>query len=299
MALEYGLGEKLEPLAPIKQEHALWFRNLTHMLFYGSSDARPERPEIFMQWLQEAKEKEIVVQSFLDAAAEKYYALHVTGEEILKFFEASGQKPEATLYDKLLGQYQDFLDAVDDIESEALVRELGIDPDTGIRSKAVLFKDLEKELERFSRNGKQFTVAIVRVDDYENMLKSKGEVEAKAMIRQVADLIKKSMRSFDDAYMYDDDKFVLSLKQANIPGGIKAMDRLRLEMEEEKVMLEIDGVETPLTLSCCVAEPTPGDKISELLYNLNEDLKVACKEPDTVLQFHEMSPLERFVQATE
>ncbi len=302
MPLEYELSEKLQAIAPVQEEHTAWFGEIVRQAFYpeitGGSGSVPA-PQSFIQWQRDIEEEGTVGPEVLVGLRKIHDDLHKAGAELVSSVGASGQKPEARLFDSFATLFEEFLNHLGRFERDFLLEDGGLDSLTGLRTKSVLGKDLEKELERFARQGKQFTVAIIRIDHYEKILSALGEGQIQNHVKLVSDLIKKSMRTFDDAYVYEQDKFVLSLKQSDINGGIAALERVRADLEAEDITFTIEGGPSTLTLSCCVAEPVPGDKVEELLENLNQDLKEAGTEPDTVLQHHEVSPLERYVQTTK
>ena len=139
---------------------------------------------------------------------------------------------------------------------------------------------------------------MVKVDNYELIAQLPTPEEVRGYIKLVADLIKLSLRSFDDAYYMGKDEFVLCLKQADVTGGVSALERLRKELETQDVALKsASGEIVPLSVSCCIAEPLGDDNVEELIRNLRLDLQdTGYKKSDTVLEYHELSPLQRYMQ---
>jgi diguanylate cyclase (GGDEF)-like protein len=151
-------------------------------------------------------------------------------------------------------------------------------------------------MERLSRHGQSFSLALVVIDDFDEILKALGRDEADQVIKRAAGFVRTSLRSFDGAYNMGHGEFVLSLKQASISGGQKALERLRDELEKSDVTYRIDTQYKKITMSCCVAEPLPDDDLHLLLGNLRADLGMQEKEAGTVLTYFEMSPLQQFVK---
>jgi len=50
------------------------------------------------------------------------------------------------------------------------------------------------------------------------------------------------------------------------------------------------------SLSCCVAEPLPNDNLDNLLANMRNDLDTTDKNEDAVLEYYELSPLQRYIK---
>jgi GGDEF domain-containing protein len=156
-----------------------------------------------------------------------------------------------------------------------------------------MMKDLEREMERRSRRGKPFSLALVRIDRYDEIREMQNVDEHARLLMTLANMIRKCLRSFDDAYRSGEGEFIMSLKHADISGGTAALNRLRRLLEEEKIVI---GVAFPLSLSGCVAEPMPGDDLSLLLGNMRHDLGRYGEHGGAALEYHEISPLQRFVE---
>jgi diguanylate cyclase len=299
MPLDYDLDTRLKALSPVREEHTQWYSAIMRKAFYPetlAADHAIKKPESFLYWLKETGDSGLIDNTTLARMKKLHDDLHAAADQFLAA-ASSGKKPASEKFDKLTMLFEEFLIHLGRLEVDCLMENSGLDPVTGLRSRNVMYKDLERELERLSRQGKAFTIAITRIDDYDQILASQGEGRAKGYVKLVSDLIKSSLRSFDDAYVSSPDEFVLSLKQSDIPGGIKALERLRTLLEERNVLIKMgDGKIAPLTLSCCIAEPLPGDRVEDLLDGLRRDLQETTKASGQVLQYYEMSPLQRYVQ---
>ena len=174
----------------------------------------------------------------------------------------------------------------------------GYDALTSLRSKSMLLPDIQREFDRLMRQGKKFCVAMACIDRFDVIEGSVSSVEAEGYVKLVASLIKLSIRSFDDAYYVGDGRFALCLKQAEVSGGITALERLRRELERQNISLVTQsGEKSLLSMSCCIAEPVEGDDMRELVKNLRLDLESSTQgEVDTVLRYNELSPLQRFIK---
>lgn len=273
MPLEYGLELKIKSIAPALKEYSAWFAAV-------HSGASAIIPGLLLGWLGGEGAAELLKPEQIEELRQSHHKLIAAG------------KPNP-------GQFEEFIAELISLEKKIVSENLGYDSLTSLRSKRVLVNDLKKELDRLARNGQQFTVAIARIDSFQKIRDSFGEAKARDYVVLVSGLIKKSLRAFDDAYVFADDKFILCMKQSEARGGIAALERLRHELERENITINFGGEKIPLTVSCCVAEPLPDEKVHELLENLDADLNNPRNESDTVLKHYEMSPLERYVQAAK
>jgi diguanylate cyclase (GGDEF)-like protein len=178
-----------------------------------------------------------------------------------------------------------------------ILEEWGLDVLTGLKNRRAMLSELGQEMERLSRHGQSFSLALACIDDFATIVNVLGDEQAGALVKRVATLVRRSLRSFDGAYNIGGGKFVLSLKLADLNGGQKALTRLRDELEKADISFEVGGRRGKLTMSCCVAEPLPNDHLQTLLDSLHSDLKSYEREAGTVMTYFEMSPLQQFVRS--
>ena len=77
------------------------------------------------------------------------------------------------------------------------------------------------------------------------------------------------------------------------------MDRLSAELEKKNINFDFaNGEKSKLSMSCCIAQPVQGDDVDELINNLKKDLAKIDRQAGTVLEYYEVSPLQRYVQDT-
>lgn len=205
--------------------------------------------------------------------------LHQMASDIL---DAEEQPVRATV-ETFLVAYESFQNSLRRLEQDSLLADFGIDALTGLRSKSVMIPDLERELERRARRGQPFCFVVSRID---------GETAQKdpEKIKKAAKCIEKTIRSFDDAYVTADGEFLSSLKHSDNNGGLKFVVRLNEILKNE------EGV--TFTMSSCVAEPLPGDNISQLIINVRKDLDdISSTSRSALGQYEDISPLSRYIQS--
>lgn len=301
MPLEYEMDNQLKELTEISSEYLDWFLQLTTRIHYAEARVAGENtpiPESFTNWLSGMREASILDNALIENLNNRYERLVIFANTLLTESMTNARPPVLDQYTELARHFEKFMDTLRRAEKELILDKNGIDEVTGLRRKSVLQQDLDREMQRLSRQGKPFSLALVRIDHFEQIEKEEGE-NIKPYLQHIARLIKQSLRSFDDAYRTDDAEFILALKQADVTGGIRALERL-------KELLELNSYEftsanlspNMASLSCCVAEPLPDDSTDALIENMRGDLGGSEKDDDTVLEYYELSPLERFVKTT-
>ncbi len=307
MALEYDKGgvskDDWQEFLLILDDYTEWFHSLLQFLYYPEANELSnsvKMPTSIKDLLVKAKGKEEIQPEVYQKMRALYKELSTIADSLVKKIKKTGRKPSTEDFKSFLAIYEEFMLYVRRQEIDAIKSDAGYDPFTGLRSKRMLVPELERELQRLERQGKAFCVSLVKIHDFEEIKKSLEPEEIKDAIKVVADLIKLSLRAFDDAYYTDECEFVLCLKQADMAGGVSALERLRNQLEKKNITVDLnDGSNVLLKLSCCISEPVSGDKADGLISNLREDLSTLDSDGedfDAVLQYVELSPLERFVR---
>lgn len=298
MALTYEVDDKLKALIPVLEEHAEWYGHVMRRTLYPedyTSEGQLPLPEIFKNWVQEIKEDNFVEKITLERLEQLHDELHKTADELVNAASESHDKAPIELFDSFVDRYDQFVVQLRRLERDCMQTDSGLDPLTGLRSAQAMQKDLAKEMERRSRRGKPFCLALVKIDNYDKIRALQSDEEHKKILQIITVQIKKCLRSFDDAYRAGDSEFIMSLKHADMAGGSAAVVRLRRYLAEEDIRLVDEERTFSLTMSYCIAEPAPGDDVEGLLRNMRKDMDRYDDDTDMTLEFTDASPLSRYV----
>ena len=278
-------------LAPILDQYAEWFGRVLRHAFYvqavGPLNGPP--PASFGEWVAQADPD----------MAEAMNRLHTDMETAAQAVLMGAPSPDMAAFDAFVQLYEEFVLRIHRLERDSLLQDSGVDLLTGLRSRKMMMPDLDREMERRARRGQPFCLALVRIDHFDAMQKSLDKAALDHVLQRVSAMIKKTIRSFDDAYRLDNGEFMMSLKQADSAGGAAGINRLRRFMEEEDLRVPMKGRNVSVTLSCCVGEPQPGDDLDALMDHMRDDLERFGTERNTAVEYVDISPLERFVHAMD
>jgi diguanylate cyclase (GGDEF)-like protein len=289
----------LRAISPLIDEYAEWYGDVLRCLFYAEVDGAPLDNRVnnmFAEWKSGIERLEFIEYEAIDRLTELQRELQATAIALCQQSSDKGIKPDIAEFDKFSNLFYSLIVNLRRLEKDSVLEDSGIDVLTGLRSKNKLREDIDRELERLARRGKPFCLALAKIDLYEDIASEHGRSHAREYTKVVAGFIKKSVRSFDDAYRLGGGEFLLSLKQADMTGGIAALERLRRMLEASGTKFKSGGKERLLTMSCCIAEPLPDDNADELIDNLRADLLKVEMPSGAVLEYHEMSDLERYIQ---
>lgn len=301
MPLKYDENEDWNRLLPVLEEHGEWFLCVLQFLFYPDVvDECPEanRPTSFAQWVVDSNRSGRIHAEVIENLTTLHQDLMKKANVLIHGVKERQVKPDWLEFKKFTTLYEEFINHIRRLEKDLVIEGSGYDSFTGLRSAAVFGVDVKRELDRLERHGKSFCAALAKIDNFDDVKKASTKSEIDGYVKLVAGLIKISIRSFDDAYYMGGDEFAICLKQTDITGGVSALERLKRELEGQKIMINTpEHSNVPLSMSCCIVEPTIKDHAENLIKNLRLDLVNGVnKDVDTILKYHELSPLQRYVQ---
>lgn len=304
MPLEYVFDTDAKELTEALGDYTQWFSRLTRAAFYPDADTREtlfSYPGSFLEWIKKAAKESSVSEDILRQLQQLDNDLRSRVDGLARRSAESGAPPCFEDFDALATSFERLTGGIMHVQQDMLLKNSGFDFLSGVRNRGSLHRDLEIEMERLARQGQPFSVALVVIDDLKAIYDSAedGKKQGDDIVRSVAKLIKRCLRSFDDAYRLDDNEFILALKQTGLSGGMRALERLKMELEENRLTYRDGGQTHTVTLSCCVAEPLPNDGVESLISSLRADLVNIEESQDVILEHHEMSPLQRYIKSGE
>lgn len=302
MPLTYDQDSHLKALLPVLDEHGEWLGRIMRQIFYPETNQNPDTltaPESFQGWIKLVTQHDLIPFDRLHQLSQMHQDMSNMAAQMVYDSASAQYKPDIKKFDGFMTLYDEFIAHVRRLERDIAMTDSGFDILTGLRSRQMLMKDLEREMERRSRRGRPFCLALARIDHYAEMKANLSQADYDILIVAVSEIIKLCMRSFDDAYRLGDGEFLMCLKQADLTGGTAGLARLRSLLEEKAPYYMLNGQEIRLTMSSCVAEPQPGDDFETLMANMRIDLDRFGGSSATALEYLEVSPLERFVSALD
>jgi len=287
MPMEYKINTKFEKLAPVLEDCAQWFGQVSLAVAYLNDGAQADKiitPISFRQWILEVTQDENYDEKSVSEISRVYNDMIDSGEDIKQEL-ISKSKPSIEKFEEFQALYRGFINRLRGLEKGSLLTDTGICPETGFRSHEVIVSDQKKEMERLMRRGTTFSLVMVRIDDF-------GDLKNAETLSIAVESIKLCMRTIDDVYYLGEGHFLLSLKQTDIIGAEAATERLQILIGEKS-----NGVD--ISFSYCVAEPVEDDEVEKLIKNMREDLDEHGKERNISLKFLEQSPLQQYLKTIE
>ena len=145
-----------------------------------------------------------------------------------------------------------------------LMKELSQDPKTGVARPDLLHYTLEFSMEDSIDHQRATSIIVFDIDDFKNINTELGHVEADKILRQVAEIMKTSIRDSDDVVPYEDgdeseavvrwggEEFMIILSGANSQQAALVAERIRARVATE--LTELRPKNQEVTVSGGLAE---------------------------------------------
>lgn len=266
-------------LAAVSAEYTAWQGQVLRYAFYTDQrQSLPQSPDIVELGIVFGQKK---LQGILMERLRKSHAALESAAH--KIMTSADGRPDLSDFGMFMEAYESFMIQLSDLEKNIVLADFGYDLLTGLRNSSVMIAELSRELERRSRRGQPFSVAVLRIDN-------PALREDAAAIVATAKAVKKTIRAFDDAYICGNGEFVVSLKHSDSKGGVRFVSRFN------DSLLSVVGRD--FTVTACVGEPLPGDDLEGMLANIRDDLDQLSGMGNGVTgEYEEVSPLNKFLMS--
>lgn len=116
-------------------------------------------------------------------------------------------------------------------------QELCLDPMTGLYNKNYLLRAALLEIERNKRFGQQFSIVFIDLDNFKQINDTWGHKIGDRILVNVAEKIKKTVRTIDVPVRYGGDEFIILMPQTTYEGAKSLLDRL----QEKVSLIDVPG----------------------------------------------------------
>ncbi len=117
---------------------------------------------------------------------------------------------------------------------------------TGLYNHRYMHLALEQEIRRAGRYGLEFCLVFIDLDYFKNINDQHGHLAGSKALKEVAALLRKSVREVDSLFRYGGDEFTALLVETDFRGATVVAERMR-RMIEEHLFLAEEGLNARLT----------------------------------------------------
>jgi diguanylate cyclase (GGDEF)-like protein len=159
------------------------------------------------------------------------------------------------------------------LRSQRLQQMSATDRLTGVFNRSTFEQQLGEEADRARRYARPFAVAIVDVDHFKQFNDTHGHAGGDAVLRTVAQAIRRAVRKSDVVARYGGEEFALILPETNAELIIGKLEALRRAVAETKVNLGKRRRSVGVTVSIGVASwPDDGAEVEDVVACADERL---------------------------
>ena len=102
-----------------------------------------------------------------------------------------------------------------------------VDQVTGIFNRRHFDDRLEAEIQRGRREGGNLALLMIDVDDFKALNDTRGHLYGDRVLREVGDILRRSVRSFDVCARYGGEEFVILMPGASASTAVQIAERIR------------------------------------------------------------------------
>ena len=135
----------------------------------------------------------------------------------------------------------------------------GADPVTRLHNREAFTTRLEQEVSRSTRSSSPLSILLVALDNAQEVLERHGAAVHDELMRQVAEVLRSTLRVSDELFRYSSDEFAAVLPDTEVGTAYLAAERCREEIRTVEVVGE------PTSLSIGVAQVTNGRNADDLI----------------------------------
>jgi two-component system, cell cycle response regulator len=146
----------------------------------------------------------------------------------------------------LAGSLDRLAERIADVEAAATT-----DPLTRMLNRQACLKILETEIERANRYNRPLAVALIDVDHFKRVNDTHGHAVGDAVLRQVAAVLRSSVRAVDSLGRYGGEEFLLVMPETDVDGALTSAEKMRRLIARTDVRLpgETPGSETDVRVT--------------------------------------------------
>jgi diguanylate cyclase (GGDEF)-like protein len=141
---------------------------------------------------------------------------------------------------------------------------------TGVFNHAYAIKEVDSEIERAKRYNVNFSLILLDVDNFKEVNDSYGHLAGDFVLKSMAHLIEKNLRTIDIVGRYGGEEFIVILPQTDLENACIAGERLRKAVALETFSHNDNVIQ--LTISLGIATYQNGKNTQDLIKIADDNL---------------------------
>ena len=125
---------------------------------------------------------------------------------------------------------------------------------TGLANRHYFDQKLGEELEYAEYCGKPLNILLFDLDNFKKFNDTYGHTWGDKLLMLFSDIIKQSLRSTDIPVRYGGEEFLVLIRELDIQTAKSIGDRIRKQLEKQRIYIGNDGERKRVTVSCGVSQ---------------------------------------------
>ena len=135
---------------------------------------------------------------------------------------------------------------------------------TGLYNRSKLDMFLSDQLARFKRNQRPFSLLMLDIDYFKTLNDNHGHLAGDEILKAVAGILARSVRSIDCAARYGGDEFIIIFVETSADAALRTAERIRSQVE--CMRYSVDGQTVVVTVSIGVVQCQSSDMTSAAVF---------------------------------
>jgi diguanylate cyclase (GGDEF)-like protein len=155
--------------------------------------------------------------------------------------------------------------------AEAYAHAATVDPVTGVFNRRYIQVRLDEELQRSQRHQIPLALLMIDIDDFKRVNDSHGHLAGDTILRDVGDILRRSVRVFDVCARFGGEEFVIIMPGSTSENAMRIAERIRERIEHYRPADSVLAV-TRVTVSVGLAVSSAGSTVGQLLERADQAL---------------------------
>lgn len=137
---------------------------------------------------------------------------------------------------------------------------------TGLPNRHHMEQLIEGELQDCIRNNKVLNVLMFDIDNFKHFNDTYGHQWGDELLKRFSDILRQSIRKADMPIRYGGEEFMVLIKDIDYVTAKSVGDRVRRQLEKQKIDIEREGTKSRVTVSCGISQfPTQSTDFKEIV----------------------------------
>jgi diguanylate cyclase (GGDEF)-like protein len=173
--------------------------------------------------------------------------------------------------------------------AEAHAHAAAIDPVSGVFNRRYLQVRLGEELQRSRRHDIPLALLLIDIDDFKVVNDSYGHLAGDLVLRDAAEILRRSVRVFDVCARFGGEEFVIIMPGSTAESAMRIAERIRERIELYRPADRLLG-SLRITVSIGLAVSEPGTTVGQLLARADTALYAAKHAGKNRVRADQMTP---------